>query len=65
MNFLEVLKFVLMIVETGALLGTLIFGTKGLRERKDRNLRNSLLTQALIYLVIFFVLSVLRNTYFN
>ena len=65
MNFLETLKFALMIIETGALLGALIFSAKGIRERKNKNERKSLLTQGGIYFAVYVVLNVLRFTVFQ
>ena len=65
MNFLETLKFALMIIETAALLGALIFSAKGIRERKNKNDRKSLLTQGAIYFAIYVVLNVLRFTVFQ
>ena len=65
MNFWETLKFALMIIETGALLGALIFSAKGIKERKNKNERKSLLTQGAIYFAIYVVLNVLRFTVFK
>jgi len=65
MSFLEILKFVLMIVESGALLGTLIYGTKRFKERQNMDTKRSLLTQGLIYFAIFIVLTTIRFTFFE
>ena len=62
MEFFETLKFVLMIIETGALLGALIFSAKGIKERKNQSARKSLLTQGAIYFVVYVILNVLRFT---
>ena len=62
MNFLETLKTLLMVVETGALLGALIFSAKGIKEKKNQDVRKSLLTQSAIYFVVYVVLNVLRFT---
>ena len=62
MSFWETLKFALMIIETGALLGALIFSAKGIKERKNKADRKSLLTQGAIYFAIYVVLNVLRFT---
>ena len=65
MSFLEMLKFVLMIIESGALLGTLIYGTKGFKERQNMDTRRSLLIQGMIYFGVFLVLTTIRYLYFE
>lgn len=65
MSFLEMLKFVLMIIESGALLGTLIFGTKAFKERQNMDTRRSLLIQGMIYFGVFLVLTTIRYLYFE
>jgi len=62
MDFLETLKLLLMAVETGALLGALIFSAKGIKEKKHQDVRKSLLMQAAVYFVIYIVLNILRFT---
>lgn len=65
MDFLETLKFALMIIETGALIGALVFSAKGIKERQHKDVRKSLLTQAAVYFVVYVVLNILRFTYFQ
>ena len=65
MNFLTFLKYLLAVVETGALIGALVFSAKGIRERQHKDVRKSLLTQAAVYFVVYVVLNILRFTYFQ
>lgn len=64
MDFLTVLEYVLAIVETGALIGGLVFVTKAIKEKKDSSARKSRFTQGGIYLAVYLVLNLLRNFYF-
>ena len=65
MDFLTVLKYFLAVVETGALIGALVFSAKGLKEHKNKGARKSLLTQAMIYFIVYVLLNMLRLIYFN
>ena len=65
MDFLTVLKYILAVVETGALIGAMVFSAKGMKERKNKDIRKSLLTQATIYFAIYVVLNMVRMTYFQ
>ena len=65
MDFLTALKYLLAVVETGALIGALVFSAKGMRERKNKDARKKLLTQALIYFAIYIVLNMARLMYFQ
>lgn len=65
MDFLTVLKYILAVVETGALIGAMVFSAKGMKERKNKDIRKSLLTQASIYFAIYIVLNVVRINYFQ
>ena len=65
MDFLTVLKYILAVVETGALIGAMVFSAKGMKERKNKDIRKSLLTQATIYFAIYVVLNMVRITYFQ
>ncbi len=65
MSFWEIVKFTLMIIETGALLGALIFSAKGIKEKKHQDVRKSLLTQGAIYFAVYIVLNFLRFTCFQ
>ena len=65
MDFLTVLKNILAVVETAALIGAMVMSTKGLRERDNKDSRRSLLTQAAIYFAVYVVLNMLRLMYFQ
>lgn len=65
MDLLTVLKYVLAIVETGALIGALVFSAKGFRERKNKDARKSLLTQGVVYFSVYVVLNMIRLMYFG
>ena len=65
MDLFTVLKYILAVVETGALIGALVFSAKGIRERQHKDVRKSLLTQAAVYFVVYVVLNILRFTYFQ
>ena len=65
MDFLTILKYLLAVVETGALIGAMVFSAKGIKERKNKDARKKLLTQALIYFTIYIVLNMARMMYFQ
>ncbi len=65
MDFLTVLKYVLAIIETGALIGAMIVSAKGMRERKNKAIRKSLLMQAAVYFSVYIVLNMVRIYYFQ
>ena len=65
MDFLTALKYLLAVVETGALIGALVSSAKGMREHKNKDKRKKLLTQALIYFGVYVVLNALRMMYFQ
>ena len=65
MDFLTALKYLLAVVETGALIGALVSSAKGMRELKNKDVRKKLLTQALIYFGVYVVLNALRMMYFQ
>ena len=60
MDFLTVLKYLISAAETAALIGALVFSAKGLKERKKKDDRKSLLTQGAFYLTVFLVLKMIR-----
>ena len=64
MDFLTVLKYVLAIIETGALIGALVMSAKGFHEHKDKNSRKSMITKAAFYFLVYIVLSMVRLMYF-
>ena len=61
MNFMTVLTYVMAIVETGALIGGLVFVTKAIKEKKNSDARRSHYMQGGIYLVVYLVLNLIRN----
>lgn len=63
MDFLTVLKNVLAVVETAALIGALAFSGKGIRERKDNAFRKSQLTKAAVCFAVYIVLNFIRLLY--
>jgi hypothetical protein len=65
MEFLTVLKYVLAVVETGALIGAMVFSSKGIKERKDKDARKSLLMQGGIYFAVYIALNMVRMFYFQ
>ncbi len=64
MDFLTFLRYLLAVVETGALIGAMIFSTRGIRERNDADAKKALLTKAAIFFAVYVVLNMLRLTYF-
>ena len=64
MDFMTVLTYVLAVVETGALIGGLVFLTKAIKDKKDSSARRSRFIQGAIYLVVYFALNMLRQFYF-
>lgn len=64
MDFMTVLTYVLAIIETGALIGGLVFVTKAIKEKKDTNARRARFAQGGTYLAVYLVLNVLRNFVF-
>lgn len=48
MDFLTVLKYLLAVVETGALIGALVLSAKGMKEHKNKDRRKKLLMQAAV-----------------
>ena len=65
MDFLTVLKYLLAIIETGALIGALVMSAKGFHEHKDKNARKSMLTKACIFFGVYIVLNMIRLMYFG
>ena len=64
MDFLTTLQYVLAIVETGALIGGLVFVTKAIKEKKNSDARRARYIQGGIYLTVYVLLNFLRNFYF-
>ena len=65
MDFLTVLKYVMAIIETGALIGAMVTSAKGMKERKNKDARKKLLTQAAAYFAVYIVLNMVRMMYFQ
>lgn len=65
MDFLTLLKYVLAIIETGALIGAMVFSAKGMREHKDKEVRKALLTKGGIFFAVYVVLNMVRMMYFE
>ncbi|MBR5617617.1 MAG: hypothetical protein IKW50_05475 [Oscillospiraceae bacterium] len=64
MDFFTVLKYILAVVETGALIGALVVSAKGMKEHKNKDRRKNLLMKAVIYFAVYIALNVLRMMYF-
>ena len=62
MDFLTALTYVAAIVETAALLGALVFATRAMKEKKDQPAKKSAMKKAGIFLLVYLVLNVLRNS---
>jgi hypothetical protein len=65
MDFLTVLKYVLAVVETAALIGALVFSAKGMKEHKNKEERKALLTKGGIFFAVYVVLNMIRLMYFG
>ena len=65
MDFLTFLKYLLAVVETGALIGAMVNSAKGMKERKNKDARKKLLTQAAAYFAVYIVLNMVRMMYFQ
>ena len=65
MDFLTLLKYVRAIIETGALIGAMVFSAKGMREHKDKEVRKALLTKGGIFFAVYVVLNMVRMMYFE
>ena len=65
MDFQTVLKNLLAVVETAALIGAMGMSPRGLRKRDDKSSRRSMLTKAAIYFAIYIALNMARLMYFQ
>ena len=65
MDFLTVLKYLVAVLETGALIGALTCGTRGFRENSNSEIRKALLRQTAIYFAAFLVLKMVRFYFFG
>jgi hypothetical protein len=64
MDFLTLLKYVLAVVETAALIGAMVFSARGFKEKKNQGARKSLLMKAAVYFAVYVVLNMVRLMYF-
>ena len=55
----------LAIIETGALIGGLVFLTKAIKEKKDSSTRKSRFLQGGIYIALYLIMNLLCNFYFQ
>jgi hypothetical protein len=63
MEWMKVLYYAVAVIETAALLGALIFLTRAKKTDKNSPEKKKQTQKAVIFLVVFFVLTLLRNTY--
>lgn len=61
MDFMTLVSYVLAIIETAALIGALVFVTKGMKEKKNTAARKDYYTKAGLFVTVYLVLNVLRN----
>ena len=64
MDFMTVLKYVIAVVETGALIGALTFLSRAFKETNGSPARRSLYIQGGVYAVVYLALNLLRNYFF-
>lgn len=65
MNFMTVLINILAVVETAALIGAMVFGTRAIKQKKDSPERKSLLKQAAFYFGVYITLNMVRMFFFQ
>ena len=65
MDFLTILKNILAVVETAALIGALVMSARGFREHKDKDARKALLQKAGVFFAVYIALNMLRINYFG
>ena len=63
MDWMKVLYYAVAVIETAALLGALAFLTRAKKTDKNSPEKKKQTQKAVIFLVVFFVLTLLRNTY--
>ncbi len=61
MDVMTVLINVLAIIETGALIGGLVYLTRAIKEKKDTDARKSRFIQGGIFIAVYLALNVLRQ----
>ena len=63
MDSMSILAEVVAVIETGALIGGMVFLTKAIKEKKNGDARRTRFIQGAIYLAAFFALNLVRNSY--
>ena len=63
MDWMKILYYAVAVIETAALLGALVFLTRAKKTDKNSPDKKKRMQKAVIVLVVFFVLTLLRNTY--
>lgn len=63
MNWMTILNYTVAVIETAALLGALVFLTRAKKTDKNSPEKRKQTQKSVIFLVVFFVLTVLRNMY--
>ena len=63
MDWMKILYYAVAVIETAALLGALVFLTRAKKTDKNSPDRKKQMQKSIIFLVVFFVLTLLRNTY--
>lgn len=61
MDALTFISYVLAVVETGALLGALVFATRAMKEAKGTDARKKAFRNAAIFAIIYFALNSIRR----
>ena len=65
MDFMTILKYVEMIIETGALIGAMTFLSRAFKEKKNVSARKQLYVQGGVYAAVYLVLTAIRYIYFQ
>lgn len=65
MDFITVITYMAAIVETAALLGALVFATRAMKEKKNEPAKKTAMKKAGIFLLVYLVLNILRNSGFG
>ena len=61
MDFITIIAYVLAVVETGALLCTLVFITRAMKEPKGSEARKKAFRNAAIFAIVYFALNCIRR----
>ena len=65
MDWMTILNYAIAVVETGCLLGALIFITRASKAGKNSPEKKKQTQKAIIFIVFFLLLTAIRNTYFG